>query len=155
VEWIYGINVLVAQTLIAEVGLDMNRWPAEAHFASWLGLCPDNRISGGKVLKRGTRKVVCRAATALRQAASTLLRSKTYLGAQYRRLRTKLGAPKAITAMAHKLARLVYRMLKFGEEYVDRGMQYYEQRLRQQRILALFRTANELGLEVIQPTGGH
>jgi len=150
-----GINVLVAQTLIAEVGLDMNRWPAEAHFASWLGLCPDNRISGGKVLKRGTRKVVCRAATALRQAASTLLRSKTYLGAQYRRLRTKLGAPKAITAMAHKLARLVYRMLKFGEEYVDRGMQYYEQRLRQQRILALFRTANELGLEVIQPTGGH
>ena len=107
------------------------------------------------MLKRGTRKVVCRAATALRQAASTLLRSKTYLGAQYRRLRTKLGAPKAITAMAHKLARLVYRMLKFGEEYVDRGMQYYEQRLRQQRILALFRTANELGLEVIQPTGGH
>lgn len=147
-----GINVLVAQTLIAEVGLDMNRWETEAHFASWLGLCPDNRSSGGRVLKRGTRAVVSRAATALRQAASTLLRSQTYLGAQYRRFRTRLGAPKAITAMAHKLARLVYRMLKYGEEYVDRGAQYYESRLRQQRIAALHRNAAELGLEVVEAT---
>ena len=101
-----SISVLVAQTVISEVGLDMSRWNTEAHFASWLGLCPDNRISGDKVLSKGTRHVVNRAATALRIAATTLLRSRTYLGAQYRRLRTKLGAPKAITAMAHKLARL-------------------------------------------------
>src|SRR6266571_4772772 len=93
-----------------EVGLDMSRWNTEAHFASWLGLCPDNRISGDKVLSKGTRHVVNRAATALRRAATALLNSRSYLGAQYRRLRTKLGAPKAITAMAHKLARLVYRM---------------------------------------------
>ena len=102
---------MVAQTVISEVGLDMSPWKTEAHFASWLGLRPDNRISGDKVLARGTRHVLNRAANALRLGASTLLRSQTYLGAQYRRLRTKLGAPKAITAMAHRLARLVYRML--------------------------------------------
>jgi transposase len=107
-----GVDVFVAQTVISEVGLDLNRWKTEAHFASWLGLCPDNRISGDKVLARGTRHVLNRAATALRLGASTLLKSQTYLGTQYRRLRSKLGAPKAITAMAHRLARLVYRMLK-------------------------------------------
>jgi transposase len=128
-----GIDVMVAQTLVSEVGLDMGRWKTEAHFASWLGLCPDNRTRGDKVLKRGTRRVVNRAATALRMAAVTLMRSRTYLGAQYRRLRTKLGAPKAITAMAHRLARLVYRMLKYGQRYVDKGAEYYEQRYRQQR----------------------
>ena len=117
-----GIDIMVAQTIISEVGLDMSRWKTEAHFASWMGLCPDNRISGDRVLGKGTRHVVNRAATALRIAATTLLKSKSYLGAQYRRLRTKLGAPKAITAMAHKLARLVYRMLKYGQEYLDKGM---------------------------------
>ena len=90
----------MAQTLVSEVGLDMSRWKTYAHFASWLGLCPDNRISGDQVLARGTRHVVNRAATALRMGASTLLRSQTYLGVQYRRLRSKRGAPKAITAMA-------------------------------------------------------
>ena len=67
-------------------------WKTEAHFASWLGLCPDNRVSGDKVLRRGTRHVANRAANALRQAANALIRSRSYLGAQYRRLRTKLGA---------------------------------------------------------------
>ncbi len=143
-----GIDVMVAQTLISEVGLDMSRWKTEAHFASWLGLCPDNRISGDKVLSRGTRRVVNRAATALRMAAVTLLRSRTYLGAQYRRLRTKLGAPKAITAMAHRLARLVYRMLKYGQQYVDKGTEYYEQRYRQQQIQFLQKKAAKLGLQI-------
>jgi transposase len=129
-----GIDVMVAQTVISEVGLDMSPWKTEAHFASWLGLCPDNRISGDKVLARGTRHVLNRAATALRLGASTLLKSQTYLGAQYRRLRSKLGAPKAITAMAHRLARLVYRMLKYGQHYIDKGAEYYERRNRQQQI---------------------
>ena len=115
------VDVMVAQTLVSEVGLDMGRWKTEVHFASWLGLCPDNRISGDKVLARGTRHVVNPSATALGVGASTLLRSQTYLGAQYRRLRSKLGAPKAITAMAHRLARLVYRMLKYGQHYIDKG----------------------------------
>lgn len=150
-----GIHVLVAQTVISEVGLDMSRWPTEAHFASWLGLCPDNRISGDKVLSKGTRHVVNRAATALRMAATTLIKSHSYLGAQYRRLRTKLGAPKAITAMAHKLARLVYRMLKYGQEYVDKGMQYYEDRYRCQQVERLQKTAAKLGLHIVEiPAAG-
>jgi transposase len=144
-----GIDVGVAQTLISEVGLDMARWPDEHHFASWLGLCPDNRITGGKVIRRGTRHVINRAATALRIAATTLLRSQSYLGAQYRRLRGKLGAPKAITAMAHKLAVLVYRMLRCGHEYVDKGMQYYEQRHREQQIRLLKKRAATLGLVLV------
>ena len=146
-----GIDVGVAQTLISEVGLDMTRWKTEAHFASWLGLCPDNRISGDRVLRKGTRHVVNRAATALRLAATTLLRSQSYLGAQYRRLRSKLGAPKAITAMAHKLARLVYRMLKWGHEYVDKGLQYYEERHRQQQVQLLKKRAAKLGLQIVEP----
>jgi transposase len=85
-----AINAMTAQTLISEIGLDMSRWKTEAHFSSWLGLCPDNRISADKVLSRGTRRVVNRAARALRIAANTLLKSRSYLGAQYRRLRTKL-----------------------------------------------------------------
>jgi transposase len=144
-----GIDVGVAQTLISEVGLDMARWPDEHHFASWLGLCPDNRITGGKVIRRGTRPVINRAATALRIAATTLLRSQSYLGAQYRRLRGKLGAPKAITAMAHKLAVLVYRMLRWGHQYVDKGMQYYEERHREQQIRLLKKRAANLGLVVV------
>jgi transposase len=146
-----GIDVGVAETVISEVGLDMTRWHTEAHFASWLGLCPDNRITGGKVHRRGTRHVINRAATALRLAATTLLRSQSYLGAQYRRLRGKLGAPKAITAMAHKLARLVYRMLKWGHEYVDKGLQFYEERHRQQQVHLLQKKAAKLGLLIVEP----
>jgi len=144
-----GINVLTAQTILSEVGLDMERWKTEAHFASWLGLCPYNAVSGGKVLRRGTRKVVNRAATAFRIAAFTLRRSDSYLGAQYRRFRSKLGAPKAITAMAHKLAVLFYRMLRFGQEYVDRGQQFYDAKYRQQQISLLNRKAAQLGFSII------
>jgi transposase len=144
-----GIDVGVAQTVISEVGLDMARWADEHHFASWLGLCPDNRITGGKVIRRGTRHVINRAATALRIGATTLLRSQSYLGAQYRRFRSKLGAPKAITAMAHKLAVLVYRMLRWGQEYVDKGLQYYEERNREQQIHLLKKRAAKLGLLVV------
>ena len=80
-----------------------------------------------------------------------MLRSQSYLGAQYRRLRSKLGAPKAITAMAHKLARLVYRMLKWGHEYVDKGLQYYEERHREQQVHLLKKRAAKLGLQLVEP----
>lgn len=143
-----GINVMNAQTIIAEVGVDMSRFPTEANFASFLGLCPDNRITGGKVLRRGTKHVENRAATALRMAATSLWRSKTYLGAKFRRLRARLGAPKAITAMAHMLARLVYRMLRYGEQYVDKGMKFYEDKYRQQQILSIHKKAKDLGLAI-------
>jgi transposase len=144
-----GINVMTAQTIISEVGLDMTRWKTESHFASWLGLCPNNAVSGGKVLCRNTRKIVNRAATAFRIAASTLRLSDSYLGAQFRRFRVKLGAPKAITAMAHKLAVLFYRMLRLGEEYVDRGHSFYEERYRQQQVALLNRKAAQLGFSVV------
>jgi len=141
-----GINIMNAQTIIAEVGVDMSRFPSEAHFASFLGLCPDNQITGGKVLRRGTRHVENRAATAFRMAATSLWRSKTYLGAKFRRLRARLGAPKAITAMAHMLARLVYRMLRYGEQYVDKGMKYYEEKYREHEIRSIQKKAKDLGL---------
>src|ERR1700676_720683 len=143
-----GIQVQTAQTVISEVGVDMSRWRTEKQFASWLGLCPDNRISGGKVLRRGTRHVVNRAATALRMAAWSLFRSQSALGANFRRLRRKLGAPKAVTAMAHKLARLVYRMLKFGQGYVDKGMEHYEAKYRQDQIKWLAKSAAALNLQL-------
>ena len=132
---------------------DMNRWKTEKQFASWLGLCPDHRISGGKVLKRGTRHVVNRAATALRMSAWSLIRSQSALGANFRRLRRRLGAPKAITAMAHKLARLVYRMLKFGSAYLDKGMAYYEQKYQQSKLDYLQRQAAKLGLTLLPIPG--
>ncbi len=144
-----SIDVQVAQTVISEVGVDMSRWKTEKHFASWLGLCPDNRVSGGKVLKRGTRRVVNRAATALRLAAWSLIRSQSALGAKFRRLRSKLGAPKAITAMAHTLARLIYRMLKFGRQYVDQGIEYYENKYRQQQLKWVAKQAATLRMQLV------
>ena len=148
-----GINIMNAQTIITEVGIDMSRFPSEAHFASFLGLCPDNQITGGKVLRRGTRHVENRAATGLRMAATSLWRSKSYLGAKFRRLRARLGAPKAITAMAHMLARLVYRMLRYGEQYVDKGIRYYEENYREHEIRSIQKKAKDLGLVVtLTPT---
>ena len=147
-----GVDVQTAQTVISEVGVDMSRWKSEKPFASWLGLCPDNRISGGKVLKRGTRQVVNRASTALRLAGWGLLRSPSALGAKFRRLRSRLGAPKAITAMAHLLARLIYRMLKFGHEYVDKGMEYYETKYRQQQLQWVAKQAALLNMQLIPIT---
>ena len=144
-----GIGALTAQVVLSEVGTNMNPWPTEKHFASWLGLCPDHRISGGKVLARSTRPVVNRARHALRMAAYTLEHSHSALGAKYRRLKRKLGAPKAIVAMAHHLARLIYRMIKFGQEYSDKGMEAYEAKYREQRLRWLEKQAQELNLQLV------
>ena len=151
VDWsqINGIDVLTAQTVMAECGADLSAFGSEKQFASWLGLCPTNEQSGGKILNRRTRKVVNRATVAFRNAARTLLRSQSYLGAQYRRLRTRLGAPKAITAMARKLACLFYRLIKHGHQYVDKGTEYYEARYREQQIRSLTKRAQKLGLELV------
>ena len=145
-----GINVLTAQTVLAEVGSDMNRFPSEAHFISFLDLSPRNKISGGKIVGREKRRTKNRAGQVLRLAAGTLLKSNTYLGAQYRRLRTRLGAPKARKAMASRLARIIYRLLKHGEQYVDRGKEYYEAKYRQSQIRMLTKRAAELGLQLQQ-----
>ena len=153
IDWsqINGIDVLTAQTVIAEAGADLSALPSEKQFTSWLGLCPTNQQSGKKILNRRTRKVVNRATVAFRNAAMTLVRSQSYLGAQYRRLRTRLGAPKAITAMARKLACLFYRLIKHGQQYVDKGTEYYEARYREQQIRSLAKRAQKLGLQLIIP----
>ena len=144
-----GVKVNTIQTVISEAGLDMSAWPSENHFVSWMGLSPRNDKSGGKILNRRTRKVVSRLATALRMSASTLRESDSYLGAQFRRLRTRLGAPKAITAMAAKLARLIYRMLRYGQEYVDKGEALYQEKYRQQQIQFLTRKAAQHGYTLV------
>jgi transposase len=144
-----GIDTKTVLKVLAEIGADMSRWKSEKHFASWLGLSPGSKISGGKVLSSATKPVANRAATALCMAAYTLFRSKSALGAYLRRLRSRLGAPKAITATAHKMARLIYSMLKNGTEYVDVGQEHYEKRYRSRVVQNLKRKAQELGFELV------
>jgi len=114
-----GISVLTVQTILAELGPDLSKFRSAAAFSSWMGLCPNNEISGGKVLRAGTRRVKNRVAVALRMAAQSLQGSQSALGAFYRRMRTRLGAPKAITAAAHKLARIIYHLLATRQAYED------------------------------------
>jgi transposase len=149
-----AIDVLTAQTVISECGYDMSRFPTEKNFSSWLGLSPNNVITGGKVRRRGTRKVYNRAAHALRLAAQSLHRSKTALGAYYRRMKGRLGPPKAITATARKLAILIYRMLKYGTEYVDRGQQAYEQQYQERLLQSLRKHARQMGYEIVNIQSG-
>jgi len=145
-----SIDVITAMTIISEAGWDMRKWKTEHHFVSWLRLSPDNKISGDKVLGKGRLPTKNRVTIALKMAACTLRTSNTYLGAQFRRLRTKLGAPVAIKAMAAKLARLVYRMLRYGMQFVDRGAEFYEAQNRNLQINSLKRKAAKLGFQVIE-----
>jgi transposase len=138
-----GIKEQTAQILLSEVGLDMSRWNTEKQFSSFLGLCPNNLITGGKIIRRSTRKVY------LRLCAQSLTHSKSALGAKYRRLRTRLGAPKAIVAMAHHLARLVYRMLRYGQSYVEKGIHQYELKFQLQRIKWLKKEARSLNMQLV------
>jgi transposase len=145
-----GIDVMTAMTIISEAGWDMSKWKTEHHFVSWLRLCPDNKISGDKVIGKGRLPTTNRVTSALRMAASSLRVSNTYLGAQFRRLRTRLGAPVAIKAMAAKLARLVYRMLRYGMKFVDRGAEFYEAQHRKLQINHLKWKAAKLGFQLIE-----
>ncbi len=144
-----GVDSHTALKVISEIGTDMTRWPSAKHFASWLGLSPDNRITGGKVISSRTKPSANRAAAALRLAANALHRSDSALGAFLRRKKAQLGAPKAITATAHKLARLIYSMLRHGQEYVDAGAEYYEHQYRQRVLRSAKRRAARLGYELV------
>ena len=146
---IEGIDAYTALKVISETGIDMTKWPTAKHFASWLGLCPNNRITGGKVRSSRSTPSANRAAAALRLAANSLHRSDSALGAFLRRKKAQLGAPKAITATAHKLARLVYSMLKYGQEYVEAGQDYYESQYRQRALRAAMRRAAQLGYKLV------
>jgi transposase len=149
-----GIEAMTAHTVLTESGFDLAAFPTEKHYASWLGLSPHNKITGGKVRSRHTRKVSNRAAAALRVAAQSLERNQSALGAFYRRMKARHGAPKAITATAHKLACLIYRMLRFGMEYVDRGQEAYEAQQRARRLRYLQRQATDLGYALVDTATG-
>jgi transposase len=148
-----GIDALTALKVISEIGLDMTRWPTSKHFASWLGLCPGNKLSGGKRYRMRSQPTANRAASALGLAAQDLIKSHSALGAYYRRMRARLGAPKAITATAHKLARLVYSMLRYGTAYVDAGQQAYEQQYRDRVLTNLQRKARAFGYQLVHVEG--
>lgn len=147
-----GLDILSVQTIISEVGLNPYAFPSEKHFSSWLGLCPNNRITGGKIKRTSSKKVVNRAADAFRIAACTLANSSCALGGYYRRIRARLGSPKAITATAHKIAVLFYRIWKTGETYVDPGADYYEKKYKERVLSNMRKRAKSLGFElVLQP----
>ena len=144
-----GMDAFTALKVISEIGTDMTRWQSAKHFASWLGLSPNNRITGGKVISSRTKANANRAATALRLAANALHRSDSALGAFLRRKKAQLGAPKAITATAHKLARIIYSMLRYGQAYADAGAEYYETQYRQRALRSAKKRAAQLGYQLV------
>ncbi|BET31660.1 IS110 family transposase [Wolbachia pipientis] len=144
-----GLDVLTIQTIISEVGLNHDKWPSEKHFTSWLGLSPANKVTGEKVFGTRTRKVIARAANAFRMA-QCVSRSNSGIGAYCRRLKKRLGAPKAITATARKLACIFYSMLKYGQEYVEKGIDYYEKLYKEKIVKTLSKKASEFGYVLIK-----
>lgn len=144
-----GIDVTTALTVMSEIGPDMSRFPREKNFTSWLGLCPGTRITGGKVMSGRTKRCANRAAQALRMAAAALRTSKSALGAYFRRMCSRMEKAKAVTAAAHKLARLIYTLLTKGQEYTDQGQEYYETRYQQRVVNHLTQRAAKLGMKMV------
>jgi transposase len=147
---ISGVDVHTGFKVIAETGTDMSPFPTEKHFTSWLGLAPGNKISGGKRLSGKTKPCANRAAATLRLAANGLHHAKSALGAYFRRQKARLGSPKAITATARKLACLIYRMLKYGMEFVEQGQDYYERQYQERTIKGMRKKAHTLGFELVK-----
>jgi transposase len=144
-----GVSSLTAHTFLTEVGPDLHKFPNGPAFASWLGLCPDNRISGGQILSVKTRKVVNRLAVALRMAAQSLHRSHSYLGQYFRRLRTRLGTPAAITAAAHKLARVLYHIITTRHPYEESVFAGMEARAHHRQFIRLKKQAAAFGFQLM------
>lgn len=144
-----GLDSVLVQKIITEIGTDMSKWRTVKHFASWLRFAPHNDISGGKVLRSKMGKTSNRAAAAFRMAAQSVSRSDSASGAFYRRMRAKHGAPKAIVATAHRIARIVYHMLKYREAYVDPGADQYEKQYRKRSVTNLKRKAAKLGFKLV------
>jgi transposase len=145
-----GLDAPSVASILSEIGVDTTLWRDDSAFASWLGVCPGSKVTGGKRLSSRSKRCANRAAVAFRLAAFGLQSSKTYLGACYRRLKARMGAPKAITAMAHKLARIVYAMLRDKTSYVERGMSFFDQEYRSRAIANLKRNAKRLGYQLTE-----
>jgi transposase len=146
-----GIDEATALVILSEIGPDVSRFPSVKHFTSWLGLCPQHRGSAGKIKSRHVRRGAHRAGRAFRLAVQACYRAKHALGAFYRRIQARAGAPKAIVATARKLAERVYRLLKYGEDYMRQEMQAYEAAYRERVVQGLARRAAELGFK-LEPT---
>jgi hypothetical protein len=149
---IEGISELTALTVISEIGPGVSQFATVKNFCSWLGLCPNWKKTGGRVKSSRTRRGVNRAAQALRLAAQSLHHSQGALGGFLRRMKGRLGAQAAVTATAHKLARIVYLALKHGMTYVRQSQEEYEAQMKEKQIKALRRKARQLGLEVVEKT---
>jgi transposase len=144
-----GISAATAQVIVTEIGPDVSRFRNASAFASWLGLCPERKISGGKVLSCKTRKVKNRAAIALRVGANSLCRAKGYFGEFFRRMRAKLGAAQAITATAHKIARVLYHVLLNKEPYAETLFHQYDQQAHERAEMRIRKQAAALGFQLI------
>lgn len=152
---LFAIPGLGADTLLvltSEVGFDLSPWKTVKHFSSWLSLCPGTKISGGKVLSRKVKRNPNRAAQAFRMAAATLSRSQSALGAFYRRVKSRSSGKQAITATAHKIARIYYALLTRGTTYVEMGQQAYEQKYQERRLKHLTAQAKSLGFQLVPST---
>lgn len=144
-----GIDVCTALKVLVELGPDLSKFKSAKHFCSWLGLCPGTCISGGKRLSGATKRIPNRVARALKLAAQGLHHSQCGLGAYYRRMAARLGKGKAITATAHKLARLVYAMLTQGSEYVEQSQAQYEEKFQERTLKYLQQKAKTLGFDLV------
>jgi len=142
---VMGLSAVTVQTILSEIGTDMERFPTVKHFCSWLGLAPHNDISGGKVLRSRTMKVRNRANQAFRQAAQSVAKSDSSFGAYYRAMRARLGPKQAIVATAHKIARTVYQLLKTGQPYREESAAEYDHKRRERERKHLERRAQKLG----------
>jgi transposase len=151
---IEGVSELTALTVISEIGPGVSRFATVQKFCSWLGLCPNWQKTGGRVKSSRTRRGVNRAAQALRMAAQSLHHSQGALGGFLRRMKGRLGAQAAVTATAHKLARIVYLALKHGLTYVRQSQEEYEARMKEKQIKALRRKARQLGLDIVEQAAG-
>ena len=147
-----GISASLAEIILSEIGTDMSRFPTDKQFCSWLGLAPHNDISGGKVLRSRTLKTHNRAGQAFRQAAASVIRSRSAFGAFYRRKRAQLGPMQALVATAHKIARTVYHLLKESVQYHDIGAAEYEKKHAERELAILQRKAAKLGFTLTPQT---
>jgi transposase len=145
-----GLNLLGVLIIVSEIGVDVSRWRSEKAFASWLGLSPGNKISGGKILSSRTVPVVNRVSTLLRNVAPAVGRTQTWLGVFHRRMRARLGPAAANTATARKLACIIYHLLRYKEDYIDIDCLLYQEKMRNSRLTKLCKQAEELGFELIK-----
>jgi transposase len=149
-----GISAITAQTILCEIGTDVSQFRNASAFASWLGLCPEKKISGGKVLFTKSRRVRSRVATALRMGAHSLHHAKDYLGEFFRRITRKLGKPQAITATAHKLARIIYHLLSTKEPYNESVFHKCEEETLRRAEMRLRKQAAQLGFQILPAANG-